>query len=261
MDLPKRTKKKFENIITLYGRKPVLESLKDESVQIFRLHVSDSNKEGETINETLRIAERRGVEVVTHSRRELSRISKNSRQDQGVAVDIEPKKYEHINDYNPATSDLLIADHITNPQNLGMIIRSVVASPMSGILIPKKGCASIDALVHKASAGTLLKGNIFFCETIESGLENLKSKGFSIFGLASDATKELGSLTTETKKQAFVLGNESNGLSAQAKKFCDELIKIKLHNEVDSINVAAAATLVAFRPVTSSASLPKTSND
>ena len=96
MDLPKRTKKKFENIITLYGRKPVLESLKDESVQIFRLHVSDSNKEGETINETLRIAELRGVEVVTHSRRELSRISKNSRQDQGVAVDIEPKRYEHV---------------------------------------------------------------------------------------------------------------------------------------------------------------------
>ena len=100
MDLPKRTKKKFENIITLYGRKPVLESLKDKSVQIFRLHVSDSNKKGETINETLRIAELRGVEVVAHSRRELSRISKNSRQDQGVAVDIEPKKYEHINDYN-----------------------------------------------------------------------------------------------------------------------------------------------------------------
>ena len=67
MDLPKRTKKKFENIITLYGRKPVLESLKDESVQIFRLHLSDSNKEGETISETLRIAELRGVEVVTHS--------------------------------------------------------------------------------------------------------------------------------------------------------------------------------------------------
>ena len=91
MGLPKRIKKRFENIITLYGRKPVLESLKDESIQVFRLHLSDSNKEGETINETLRLAELRGIEVVTHSRKELSRISKNGRQDQGVAVDIEPK--------------------------------------------------------------------------------------------------------------------------------------------------------------------------
>ena len=261
MGLPKRIKKRFENIITLYGRKPVLESLKDESIQVFRLHLSDSNKEGETINETLRLAELRGIEVITHSRKELSRISKNGRQDQGVAVDIEPKKYVHIEDYTPTISNLLVADHITNPQNLGMIIRSVVASPMSGILIPKKGCASIDALVHKASAGTLLKGNIFFCETIESGLANLKSREFNIFGLAPDGTKELGSFAAESKKQAFVLGNESNGLSAQAKKFCDELVKIKLHNEVDSINVAAAATLVAFRPVASGSYSPETPND
>ena len=128
-------------------------------------------------------------------------------------------------------------------------------------LFPKKGCASIDALVHKASAGTLLKGNIFFCETIESGLANLKSREFNIFGLASDGTKELGSFAAESKKQAFVLGNESNGLSAKAKKFCDELVKIKLYNEVDSINVAAAATLVAFRPVASESYSPETPND
>ncbi len=235
-------------MITLYGRKPVQEVLRDHSIKIYKLHLAQSNKTSDIISEIRALAESRDIEIQTHTRQALSRISKNGRQDQGVAVDIEPRHYGHINGLPEDASEIIVVDGVTNPQNLGMIIRSVTASPVHGLLIPRKGSAKIDPLVHKASAGTLLKGNLYHTPTIESGLETLKSKGFSIVGLAGEADTILPDLPA-TQKCAFVVGNETEGLSEGALKRCDQLAKIPLANEVESINVAMAASLVAFRSV------------
>jgi 23S rRNA (guanosine2251-2'-O)-methyltransferase len=160
-------KKRFYNrMLTVFGRKPVLEALQDERLRPYRLHLADSNKSGGIIDELLQLAQRRRVEVLYHDRQALSRISKNARQDQGVALDIECQGFEEAEDFLaqlPERFELIALDSITNPQNLGMIIRSVCASPMTGLLLPEKGCARLDALVIKASAGTLFKARIVRC--------------------------------------------------------------------------------------------------
>ncbi|MBT6952349.1 MAG: 23S rRNA (guanosine(2251)-2'-O)-methyltransferase RlmB, partial [Gammaproteobacteria bacterium] len=136
---------------------------------------------------------------------------------------------------------------ITNPQNLGMIVRSVAASPMNGLLLPKKGCAKIDPLVHKASAGTLIKSSIYHCPTIESGLKSLRSKGYQLIGLSGGVDRSLGDIGNANGKIVFVLGNETTGISEPVLALCDELACIPLESGVESMNVAMAATLVAFR--------------
>ena len=234
-------------MITLYGRKPVLEILLDPETSIFRLHLAESNQRGDTITQIRKIAQKRGIDIITHPKGALSRISKNARQDQGVAIDIAPPKYQSVEQVSDNAGQLLALDGITNPQNLGMIVRSVAASPMNGLLLPKKGCAKIDPLVHKASAGTLIKSSIYHCPTIESGLKSLRSKGYQLIGLSGGVDRSLGDIGNANEKIVFVLGNETTGISEPVLALCDELACIPLESGVESINVAMAATLVAFR--------------
>jgi 23S rRNA (guanosine2251-2'-O)-methyltransferase len=240
-------KRKFASMITLYGRKPVLEILLDPETSIFRLHLAESNQRGDTITQIRKIAQKRGIDIITHPKGALSRISKNARQDQGVAIDIAPPKYQSVEQVSDNAGQLLALDGITNPQNLGMIVRSVAASPMNGLLLPKKGCAKIDPLVHKASAGTLIKSSIYHCPTIESGLKSLRSKGYQLIGLSGGVDRSLGDIGNANGKIVFVLGNETTGISEPVLALCDELACIPLESGVESINVAMAATLVAFR--------------
>ena len=127
-------KKKFDRMITLYGRKPVLEILADPDSSIYRLHLAASNQRGDAITRIKELARKRNIETVTHPKEALSRISKNARQDQGVAIDISPPNYQSIDDVKDCDGEILALDGITNPQNLGMIIRSVAASPINGLL-------------------------------------------------------------------------------------------------------------------------------
>jgi 23S rRNA (guanosine2251-2'-O)-methyltransferase len=153
-------KSTFDRLITVYGRKPVYEILADRSLEIFRLHLADSNRGGGIVDQIKTLAAQRNIEICYHSREQLARISRNSKQDQGVACDIHSAGYQPYKlalEQLPSADQrpLIALDGITNPQNLGMIIRSITASPAYGLLLPSKGCADISALVIKASAGTV----------------------------------------------------------------------------------------------------------
>jgi 23S rRNA (guanosine2251-2'-O)-methyltransferase len=238
----------YENLITLYGRKPVLEVLSDPQVQVFRLHLADSNADSDIMEKISALAEERGIDVRYHSKRELSRISKNGKQDQGVAIDIESAGYRSVVEVPEEPMELIALDRITNPQNLGMIIRSIAASPCHGLLLPRKGCAKIDPLVHKASAGTLFKTNIYYCNELSEGISRLQDSGFEVVGLSGDGNISLESIpVSKNGRRLFILGNETEGLSEAVIAACDSLAAIPLNNGVESLNVATAATLVAFR--------------
>ncbi|MBT4160895.1 MAG: 23S rRNA (guanosine(2251)-2'-O)-methyltransferase RlmB, partial [Gammaproteobacteria bacterium] len=100
-------KKKFTGMMTLYGRKPVLEVLSDPDVNVFRLHLATTNADGSVIREIEKMAQARGVDTIRHDRQALSRISKNGRQDQGVALDIEPSGYRDIEEVSAETNELI----------------------------------------------------------------------------------------------------------------------------------------------------------
>jgi len=234
----------FKKIITLYGRNVAIEVLQDSSIQIYKLHLATSNKTDSSIKKILLLAKQRDIEIVKHDRASLSRISKNAKQDQGIAIDIIAKSYQDAQEIKKMNSFRLIAlDGIQNPQNLGMIIRSCAAGNIDGIILPKKNSAKISPLVMKASAGTLFKIPIYFCNTLDEVLKDLKNT--KIYLLSSYAKKSIYNIE-KTDKEIFVLGNESDGVTKEIQKLCNDSILIPMNRGVESLNVAITASLIAF---------------
>lgn len=240
----KNKKAYFEKIITLYGRNVVIEVLQDDSIEIHKLHMSNSNKPDGAVETILKLAKKRGIEVAYHDKGALSRISKNAKQDQGVAIDIIASSYQNANEIkNLKKFKLLALDGIQNPQNLGMIIRSCAGGYVDGIILPKKSSAKISPLVIKASAGTLFKLPIYYCNTLDEILKELKE--VKIYLLSSHAKSSIYDVKP-SDKSIFVLGNESDGVSKEVEKLCNNAISIPMNRGVESLNVAVTASLIAF---------------
>lgn len=246
-------KKSFlRQLLTIYGRKPVLEALRDKQLDCYRLHLADSNKPSAAIRELEQLAQNQHLEVLYHDRQSLSRISKNGKQDQGVCLDVHCPKHQDFSSFLTSHSShikslrLLALDRITNPQNLGMIIRSACAGNIDGIVISEKGCAKLDALVIKASAGTLFKAPILRCDKLEQALADSKSAGANIVGLTGHAQQSLSEFS-EGDFTVYILGNETEGMSKTIEKLCSHTVFIPMNNQVESLNVAVTASLLAFR--------------
>lgn len=251
-DSPSYLEKKrfFDSLLTIYGRKPVLEALQDPASQIYRLHLAKSNKPATILNEIIDLAQSKGAEIVEHERLALSRISRNAKQDQGVAADLICRGYEHFSRFLerplPPKGCLLALDGITNPANLGMIIRSACAGKIDGILLPQTGNAQIDPLVIKASAGTLFRAPLLRCERLAEALTRFKDKGARICALSSHAEQTLREFNPEVAC-VYVLGNETEGVSREVINLCDARVRIPMNNGVESLNVAVTAALIAFK--------------
>jgi len=240
----KEKKAFFEKIITLYGRNVVVEVLQDESIEIHKLHMSNSNQNDGAIKSIISLAKKRDINIIYHEKKALSRISKNAKQDQGVAIDIISNSYKNVNEIKKLTKFKLLAlDGIQNPQNLGMIIRSCAAGNVDGIILPKKSSAKISPLVIKASAGTLFKLPIYYCNSLDEILHDLGDT--KIYSLSSHAKNSIYALQ-ENDKAIFVLGNESDGVSAEVEQLCNDSISIPMKRGVESLNVAVTASLLAF---------------
>jgi 23S rRNA (guanosine2251-2'-O)-methyltransferase len=253
-----KKKSEYRQLLTIYGRKPVLEALNNSSLSCFRLHLADSNKASKDIQAMEKQAQARQIEVKYHNRQALSRISKNGKQDQGVCLDIRCQNHQNFQDFiktqkakleNSKTHlklRVLALDRITNPQNLGMIIRSACAGNMDGILYAEKGCARIDSLVIKASAGTLFKAPLIKCDDLAESLKECSKIGASIIGLSGHGKTRFAEIE-ETKLTVYVLGNETDGVSNVVERQCNQMAYIPMHNDVESLNVAVTASLIAFR--------------
>ena len=240
----KEKKAFFEKVITLYGRNVVVEMLQDKEIAIHKLHMANSNKPDGAIKKILQLAKERSIETIHHDKNALSRISKNAKQDQGVAIDIISKSYTHAREIKKLSHYRLIAlDGIHNPQNLGMIVRSCAAGNVDGIILPKKNSAKVSPLVVKASAGTLFKLPIYFCDTLESTLRELDDA--DIYALSLEAKESIYDVK-ESKKSIYILGNESEGISPDVAKLCNKELIIPMNRGVESLNVAVTAALIAF---------------
>lgn len=251
-DSPAYLEKKrfFDSLMTVYGRKTVLEALQDKATFIYRLHLAKSNKSAEILDEIVSLAKEKGAEIIFHERQALSRISKNATQDQGVAADLQLRGYkiydEFIAENLKKNYTLLALDGVQNPQNLGMIIRSACAGNIDGILLPQKGNAQIDPLVIKASAGTVFRAPLLRCKDLHEALIKFKEAGALLCSLSSHAKTELKKFTPAAPC-IYVLGNESEGVSPSVEQICDEKLCIPMNNGVESLNVAVTAALIAFR--------------
>jgi 23S rRNA (guanosine2251-2'-O)-methyltransferase len=239
----------YDRVLTVYGRKPVLETLQNTALTCHAVHLAESNRDSGIVAEIKQRAQSMGVPIKIHSREELARISRNGKQDQGVAVDVLCPLFQNLGDYlavpTAAPRRLLALDGITNPQNLGMIIRSAAAGNIDGIILPRKGTAALGPLVIKASAGTVYRAPLLLCSSLPDALKECRSKGAEICALAAGAPLSLFEHAGRGFS-VYVLGNETEGVSAEVQALADTALSIPMRNGVESLNVAVTASLIAY---------------
>lgn len=234
-------------MLTLYGRNAVLEALLEESIVPYKLHLSTSNQKAPILEQMQEIAQKREVEICFHDKLSLSRISKNAKQDQGVALDIKMDSFVDEDEFiaNNINYTIIALDGISNPQNLGMIIRSAAAGNIDAIILPKKGASSITPLVIKASVGTLFKVPIINTNSLTNTLKKFQDSNAKLYTLSSHAKKSYKEIDYSSKR-IFILGNETNGVCKEIERLSNENISIPMNRGVESLNVAVTASLLAF---------------
>ena len=228
-----------------------MEALQDNRLSPSRLHLADSNKPGGIVGQIEALAKTRAVDVQVHARQALSRISKNGKQDQGVALDLFCPEFDSLDNFIDAEVHwnnefkAVLLDGITNPQNVGMIIRSCCAAGINAIFYPKRSIAALGPLVIKGSAGTLFNAPIIQCEEARLTAKSLQARGFDIAVLDSHAETSLFDFKP-AKPTVYVLGGETVGVDKTIKNAASVSLRIPMTNNVESLNVAVTAALVAF---------------
>lgn len=238
-----------DTFITVYGRMPVLEVLMDSSLDVDKLVIADS-AHGDSLNEILKLAQRRGVPVREASAQRVKLLAGNGKQDQGIIADVIAPRLATLAefaDWAGETADCrcLVLDGVNNPANVGMIIRTATAAGIDAIVLPRFGSPGINPLVIKASAGVAYRAAIVRAGTGAEAVAQLREAGCRVYGLSADARAGLYQAKI-ARKAVFVLGNETEGMSRQTEDLIDSWLSIPMAGGVESLNVASAAAVLCF---------------
>ena len=228
--------------LTVYGRMPVLEALLDEAVVVEKVLLARSAR-GDSVDEIVAAASRRGVRVQRVAPEKVTRVSGNGRHDQGVVADIVAPGMGELDAWlpgAPARCALLVLDGVTNPANVGMVIRTVTAAGLDGVVLPRAGVPDLGPLVIKASAGVAFRATVLQTPTAAAAVDSLRAAGVEVIGLRGGGESLFDAAIGD--RAAFVLGNETDGVSVDV----DRWLSIPLANDVESLNVAVAAGIVAY---------------
>jgi 23S rRNA (guanosine2251-2'-O)-methyltransferase len=233
-----------DRYITIYGRMPVLEALNDPSLDVAKLVVAD-NANGHSVDEILQAAKRYQVPVERAAAGRVKLLAGNGKQDQGVVADISAPRMAPLPAFiarrGTRPTKVFLLDGVTNPSNVGMIIRSVTAAGLDGVILPRQGTPHVGPLVIKASAGVAFRAPIVNAVSAGQAADALRTAGYRIYGLSASSRSSLFR-TDLARRSVFVLGGETTGISVET----DISLSIPLHRGVESLNVAVAAAVVAF---------------
>jgi 23S rRNA (guanosine2251-2'-O)-methyltransferase len=233
----------------LVGRNPVAEALRAK-VPATALYVAIGVESDERVTEAIRLASNRGIALLEISRAELDRKT-GGLLHQGIALQVPPFAYRELPDVLAAaaestTAPLLVAlDGVTDPRNLGAVIRSAVAFGAHGVIVPERRAAGVTATAWRTSAGTAARIPVAQVTNLVRALKDCQQAGMFVVGLDADGTTTLDDLQMAADPIVVVVGSEGRGLSRLVGATCDLTLSIPMAGDAESLNasVAAAVTL------------------
>ncbi|MGV4984376.1 23S rRNA (guanosine(2251)-2'-O)-methyltransferase RlmB [Streptomyces sp. NPDC001709] len=233
------------------GRNPVVEALR-EGVPANTLYVQQFIDNDERVREALQLAaERGGINLMEAPRPELDRMT-NGLNHQGLVLQVPPYEYAHPEDladaaYDEGADPLIVAlDGVTDPRNLGAVVRSVSAFGGHGVVVPERRSAGMTAGAWKTSAGTAARTPVARATNLTRTLEAYKKAGITVVGLAADGEAELGDLEALDGPVVIVVGSEGKGLSRLVGETCDFRVRIPMPGGAESLNAGVAAGIVLY---------------
>ncbi len=233
------------------GRNAVTEALRS-GVAIDKLYIAKGETD-RTLGRIAAEAKRSGVVVVEADRRKLDAMSA-THSHQGVIAVAAAKAYSTVEDMLKAAEDrgekplLVVCDEISDPHNLGAIIRTAECAGAHGVIIPKRRSAGLTAVVAKTSAGAVSYMPVARVPNIPALLKDLQKQGVWIFGTAAEGTTTLYSADLRGPA-AIVIGSEGDGMSRLVREGCDFLVSIPMKGQISSLNASAAAAILLYEAV------------
>ena len=198
-------------------------------------------------------AKEAGAVIVPVDRRKLDQMS-FTRSHQGVIAQVAAHDYYTIDDILEEAASrgenalIVICDELSDPHNLGAIMRSAECAGAHGVVIPKRRSVGLTATVAKASAGAVEYMKVARVTNINNTINELKEKGVWVFGTAAEGSVPMYKADL-TGPAAIVIGNEGDGMSPLVRKNCDMLVHIPMKGQISSLNASAAASILLYEAV------------
>ena len=238
----------------IVGRNPVLEALR-EGVPVQTVHVAEGAERDGRLKEIFQLCAELGVGLLETSRRELDRITSEAVH-QGIAAKVPPYEYAHPGDLLELARRqgdkplIVVLDQVTDPRNLGAVVRSAAAFGAHGVVIPERRAASMTASAWKTSAGAAARIPVAQTVNLTRQLKAYQDEGCFVVGLAADGDLSLRELVADPELAGealvVVVGSEGDGLSRLVAETCDRLVSIPITSAVESLNASVAASVVLF---------------
>jgi 23S rRNA (guanosine2251-2'-O)-methyltransferase len=251
-DSQKQTDNEYQDDL-IYGCHPVLTTLQGDS-SLNRIWVTAKLSYDKRFESLLKTAKSTGTIVDIVGVERLNQIT-NGANHQGIAAQIAPYDYielENLITQAKAHNDhplIIIADGITDPHNLGAIIRTAEALGMQGLVIPQRRAVGVNATVRKVAAGALEYFAVSRVINLNRAIEKLKEAGFWIYGTISEGDDENSNFLHKTKWEGaigLVIGSEGVGLSSSMRKACDFFLSIPLKGTTPSLNASVATAICLY---------------
>ncbi len=237
------------------GRNSVLEALRAK-IPATAFYIAQRVEMDDRVKEMLSIATNRGIPVMEVTRPELDRMAGFDGVHQGVAIKVPPYEYAHPQDLLEQIVDrgqipLLVAlDGITDPRNLGAIIRSTAAFGGQGIILPQRRSASVNSAAWKTSAGAVARVPVAMAPNLTTTLKEFKKQGIFVLGLDGGGDVALPALELADRPVVVVVGSEGKGLSRLVTETCDQIVSIPIAASTESLNAGIAASVALYQIAT-----------
>lgn len=228
----------------IVGRNPVVEALR-AGVAVKRVMVARGIDIDERVNEVIELARDARIEVIEVNRKELDPYPAH----QGVALKVAPYKFRPLNEVLQKISGvpLLVAlDGVTDPRNLGAIIRSACAFGADAIIIPDRRAAGMTAVAWKASAGAAARTPVVQVKNMTATIHDVQAEGYFVAGLDAGGQVALSDLAVADEPLMIVIGGEGKGLSRLVRESCDVVVSIPMSSEMESLNASVAAAIALY---------------
>lgn len=246
---PPKAKSDESELVT--GRNSVLEALRT-GVPATTLYVASKVEMDDRVREILALATRKGIPVLEVMRAELDRMTTRDTVHQGIVLKVQPYVYAHPNELLEAALDrgetpLLVAlDGVTDPRNLGAIIRSAAAFGGHGIIVPSRRSVGVTAAAWKTSAGAAARLKVGMATNLTQAIKSLKEQGVFVVGLDGDGERALPGLDLADRPLLVVVGSEGKGLSRLVTEQCDVIVSIPISSATESLNAGIAASVTLY---------------
>jgi 23S rRNA (guanosine2251-2'-O)-methyltransferase len=248
---PARRVKKADDSEIVTGRNSVVEALRAH-IPATALYVAFRVEVDERVKEALSLANKRGIPVMEVMRPELDRLSGHDSVHQGLALKVPPYEYAHPESLldevlaKHKTPLFVALDGITDPRNLGAIIRSTAAFGGHGVIVPQRRSVGVTASAWKTSAGAAARTPVAMASNLTQTLKAFKARGVFVIGLDGDGDVSLPGLDFAEGPIVVVVGNEGKGLSRLVTETCDAVVSIPISSGTESLNAGIAASVTLY---------------